>query len=151
MPVTCQKCGYERVASDTAPDYECPQCGAVYAKVEAHLKREEAEKQRQAIAAKEAEQAKQGRTVKEAEAEKLRLLRGKSICTECGYIGKPVRLTRGSILIEIVLWLAFLIPGLIYSIWRQTNKYQACQQCRHESIIPADSPKGRRLIAELSE
>jgi predicted RNA-binding Zn-ribbon protein involved in translation (DUF1610 family) len=31
----CLKCGYERQASDVAPDYECPKCGAVYAKVEA--------------------------------------------------------------------------------------------------------------------
>jgi len=28
----------------------------------------------------------------------------------------PMR-TRGSILIEIVLWLCFLVPGLIYFIW----------------------------------
>jgi predicted RNA-binding Zn-ribbon protein involved in translation (DUF1610 family) len=29
----CQKCGYARTPSDTAPDHACPQCGAVYAKV----------------------------------------------------------------------------------------------------------------------
>lgn len=31
----CFKCGHERLPSDIAPDYECPNCGAVYAKVEA--------------------------------------------------------------------------------------------------------------------
>ncbi len=29
---TCPKCAYTRKASDTAPDYECPKCGIVYAK-----------------------------------------------------------------------------------------------------------------------
>lgn len=38
MAKQCLKCGYERQASDRAPDYECPKCGAVYAKVEAAQK-----------------------------------------------------------------------------------------------------------------
>lgn len=29
---TCPKCRYTRQPSDTAPDYECPKCGVVYAK-----------------------------------------------------------------------------------------------------------------------
>lgn len=31
----CAKCGYVRQAGDTAPDYECPACGRVYAKTAA--------------------------------------------------------------------------------------------------------------------
>lgn len=34
MGKKCIKCGYERQPSDTAPDYECPKCGIVYAKAE---------------------------------------------------------------------------------------------------------------------
>lgn len=30
---TCPKCRYTRKPEDTAPDYECPQCGVIYAKV----------------------------------------------------------------------------------------------------------------------
>ncbi|MFZ2268053.1 MAG: tetratricopeptide repeat protein [Azonexus sp.] len=30
---TCPKCQYQRVASDTAPDWQCPKCGVAYAKV----------------------------------------------------------------------------------------------------------------------
>ncbi len=37
MSKKCLKCGYLRSSSDTAPDYECPNCGAVYAKVEAAI------------------------------------------------------------------------------------------------------------------
>lgn len=33
----CLKCGYQRLATDTGPDFSCPKCGAVYAKVEAAL------------------------------------------------------------------------------------------------------------------
>jgi DNA-directed RNA polymerase subunit M/transcription elongation factor TFIIS len=33
----CLKCGYQRLPTDTGPDYSCPKCGAVYAKVEAAL------------------------------------------------------------------------------------------------------------------
>lgn len=33
MSVTCPKCGYVRQPGDRAPDYECPRCGVVYAKV----------------------------------------------------------------------------------------------------------------------
>lgn len=29
---TCPKCGYTRRNTETAPDYECPKCGVVYAK-----------------------------------------------------------------------------------------------------------------------
>ena len=29
---TCPKCGYVRSAADTAPDWQCPACGIVYAK-----------------------------------------------------------------------------------------------------------------------
>lgn len=31
----CLKCGYVRDSADPAPDYACPKCGAVYAKLEA--------------------------------------------------------------------------------------------------------------------
>lgn len=29
----CKKCGYTRRESDTAPSYECPQCGVIYSKI----------------------------------------------------------------------------------------------------------------------
>ncbi len=32
MTTTCPKCGYTRQPADTAPDYECPQCGVIYSK-----------------------------------------------------------------------------------------------------------------------
>ena len=35
----CPKCDYRRTGEESAPDYECPSCGIVYAKVEAALAR----------------------------------------------------------------------------------------------------------------
>lgn len=61
-------------------------------------------------------------------------------CPNCGTIGAPKTITKGSILIEIVLWLAFLLPGLIYSIWRLSSRYQACPACKAPNMIPANSP-----------
>ena len=67
------------------------------------------------------------------------------VCTTCGYIGFPNKVTKGSFLIELVLWLAFLIPGIIYSIWRLSSRYDACPKCKNASMIPVDSPMGQKL------
>ena len=49
-------------------------------------------------------------------------LTGCLVCTTCGHHGEPVPLTKGDIGTEIVLWLLFLVPGLLYSLWRQTSR-----------------------------
>ncbi|HMJ49254.1 MAG TPA: hypothetical protein VK440_01605 [Burkholderiales bacterium] len=41
MLKVCIKCGYQRKPEDTAPETECPHCGAIYAKVEAALRGEQ--------------------------------------------------------------------------------------------------------------
>lgn len=71
------------------------------------------------------------------------------ICSNCGYMGQAKKVTKGSILIEIVLWLCFLIPGLIYSIWRLTSKHLACPKCGAQNLVPLDSPRGKKLQREL--
>lgn len=70
------------------------------------------------------------------------------ICTACGHRGKTKRVTKGSILIEIVLWLAFLVPGVIYSLWRLTTRHDACASCGSTAVVPVDSPIGRKLLTE---
>ncbi len=70
------------------------------------------------------------------------------VCTNCGYTGAPKKITKGSILIEIILWLFLIVPGLIYSIWRLTTKYDACPKCKNPTMIPVDSPKGQKLVEE---
>lgn len=70
------------------------------------------------------------------------------ICTICGYTGKPKTITKGSFLIEVILWLCFLVPGIIYSIWRMSAKQAVCQKCKNPSMIPVDSPVGTKLASE---
>ncbi len=43
MTKKCLKCGFERLPTSEVPDYECPNCGAIYAKVEAALSRSKGE------------------------------------------------------------------------------------------------------------
>jgi hypothetical protein len=67
------------------------------------------------------------------------------ICSACGTTGKPKSETPGSILIEIILWLCFIVPGLIYSIWRHTKRHDVCRSCGAAQLLPVDSPAGRSL------
>lgn len=70
------------------------------------------------------------------------------VCKDCGTVGRANRVTRGSLLIEIVLWLCFLVPGLLYSLWRLSTKHNACRACGSRNLVPLDSPVGARLAAE---
>ena len=71
------------------------------------------------------------------------------ICTECGNIGVPKKITKGNFFIELILYLTFIIPGIIYAIWRLTNTALICPKCGKESMIPIDSPRGIELKKNL--
>ena len=73
----------------------------------------------------------------------------KPICGTCGTIGTPKTETRGSIFIEIILWLCFLIPGLIYSVWRLTTRRPVCRECGGHQLMPVTTPAGRALAAKF--
>jgi len=55
---------------------------------------------------------------------------------------------KGSLLTEVVLWCFFLVPGLIYSIWRHASVYYGCAKCGAGTVIPLDSPIARKLLPE---
>lgn len=72
------------------------------------------------------------------------------ICTQCGGHGHPKRVTKGSMGIELILWICFIVPGVIYSVWRLTSKFDACPYCgAAQSMIPLNSPRGAKLSREL--
>ena len=71
------------------------------------------------------------------------------ICTQCGHVGKPKRIAKGSLGVEIVLWLCFLIPGLIYSVWRSSSYHPACAKCESTDMIPVDSPRAKKILQEM--
>lgn len=70
------------------------------------------------------------------------------ICTTCGTVGNPKKIIKGNILLEVFLWLFFIVPGIIYSIWRSATKYDGCSVCKSKLIIPVSSPAGQKLLAE---
>lgn len=72
------------------------------------------------------------------------------VCKHCGHYGEPSRKTKGSIWIELILWLCFLIPGLIYSIWRLNTRHDVCAKCGSPDLVPTDSPLGRKLMQEVA-
>lgn len=68
------------------------------------------------------------------------------LCVNCGYKGKPKTKTKGSMVIEIILWICLIVPGVIYSVWRLASRYSACPSCGALNMIPADSPRGIEIL-----
>lgn len=73
----------------------------------------------------------------------------KMICPSCGTQGDPATITRGSIWIEIILWLCLIVPGLIYSLWRLSTRDDVCGACGQKNLIPVNSPNGKRLAKQF--
>jgi hypothetical protein len=73
----------------------------------------------------------------------------KLICKSCGSTKNPKTFTKGSLIIELFMWLMFIIPGIIYSLWRITSgRYRGCVDCESPDLIPIDSPAGIKLFDE---
>jgi len=69
--------------------------------------------------------------------------------TCCSVVKRPKKITPGSFIIELVLWLFFIVPGLLYSLWRIGARYKACPVCNSKNIIPSDAPLAIRLQSKL--
>lgn len=61
-------------------------------------------------------------------------------CMTCGADTQAKTVTKGSMGVELLLWLCFIIPGLIYSVWRVSSRFDACSSCGATSLVPFDSP-----------
>ena len=48
--------------------------------------------------------------------------------------------------VELILWLCFLVPGLIYSVWRMSSYRATCPSCGSENLVPLDSPNGKKIL-----
>lgn len=64
-----------------------------------------------------------------------------------------MRVTKGSLWIEILLWCALIVPGLVYALWRMRTRYEACPACGSKDMIPLGTPAARLLVgrAEASD
>jgi len=56
-------------------------------------------------------------------------------CPNCKHEGKAKSETPGYILIELILWCFFLLPGLVYSIWRVSSRHYVCSMCGWRNIV----------------
>lgn len=69
------------------------------------------------------------------------------LCANCLYEGVMLQQNKGHFLIELILWLFILVPGLIYSCWRVASRRDICPQCGSENLLPLNSPKAQQLLA----
>lgn len=68
------------------------------------------------------------------------------ICTHCFMVENGT--TPKSLCIEIILWCAFIIPGLVYSIWQLKKNGVRCRACGEDSMIPTNTPRGEKLLSQ---
>jgi hypothetical protein len=70
-------------------------------------------------------------------------------CKTCGHSGESGTFTRGSLGIEIVLWLCLLVPGIIYSLWRSSSRSAKCKACGSVDVVPDGSPVAMAMRKSL--
>jgi hypothetical protein len=75
------------------------------------------------------------------------------ICTICGYEGPGRRIKRGSGKTELIIWIALLIPGPFYSLWRRIGIRRQCLNCGVPTLVNVKSDEGwmarRKVDIEL--
>jgi hypothetical protein len=71
------------------------------------------------------------------------------LCTTCGHTGPSETITEGHFAIEVILWLMFIVPGIIYTLWRLTTRHEGCPKCHAKTIIPIDSPIAQKFLSGL--
>jgi hypothetical protein len=72
-----------------------------------------------------------------------------TVCSRCGTAGDSKTQTKGSTLIELILWCCMIVPGLIYSVWRRSSRQKVCRACGADALVPAISPIGQQLAAQF--
>lgn len=79
---------------------------------------------------------------------KQQIMAHQLICSACGHVGSSKTAIKGSMGVEILLFIFFIIPGVIYSIWRSSSRYRTCSSCGSTNLIPLNSPVGKKLLAD---
>lgn len=70
------------------------------------------------------------------------------ICRNCETYAYPIYgPMKGSAVITVILLFFFVLPGIIYAIWRRTGRRPVCAQCGDSSLVPWSSAVGQRIFA----
>lgn len=76
-------------------------------------------------------------------------MRKEFICESCKHVGEVDGYDkRGNFWIETILWTIYMLPGIIYSIWRRTAK-KRCRNCHGRQLVAVDSKKGKKLMERI--
>lgn len=67
-------------------------------------------------------------------------------CTTCEQTVMVRRKLAGSGWITCILLLAYIVPGLIYMIWRRSAGKNICTTCGSNALVPLDSPRAQRAL-----
>ena len=73
------------------------------------------------------------------------MARTRYVCSICSYKDKPITFRRGSGKLEIALWICGILPGLLYTLWRNYTAILVCPNCERASMISTKSSYGQRL------
>ena len=65
---------------------------------------------------------------------------GSYYCNSCGNHSASA-LMKGSGWIELILYLFYIVPGVIYSIWRRSGEPNVCPVCRAPALVPASAAR----------
>lgn len=62
-------------------------------------------------------------------------------CPYCGAVDMPEPARRGNLYVHILAYMTWIIPGIIYGMWRNRGRYQRCRYCRRAlSGVPSGVP-----------
>jgi Proteolipid membrane potential modulator len=73
------------------------------------------------------------------------------ICTRCHEVIEPKMTVKGSVVVNIWLFICGVLPGIIYAVWRWTSRTKRCPKCGSEDFVPIETPRGRALYNSLKK
>lgn len=71
----------------------------------------------------------------------------KKICATCYSTVEPKSITKGSIWMELLLWVVCFPIGILYSLWRIASRTKGCPVCGSKDLVPLDSARGKEILA----
>jgi len=72
------------------------------------------------------------------------------ICRNCLSQVRPMKNTPGTFFLELVLWILFILPGILYSVWRISARKYICPMCRSDQLVPLNSPAAAMLQKNIT-
>lgn len=85
------------------------------------------------------------------EREKARKGEGTAPLFTCESEVTPNRKMRGTGWVEFFLWFCAVLPGLIYHLWRASDRAPKCSACGAKNLVPTNSPAAKRTKGHVSE